>query len=58
VSTAAGLRDDRDAPLPPPWPARGSGRLSRRQSIVAWVVGGLIGLLLAAALIAVATGLV
>jgi hypothetical protein len=58
VSAAAGIRDEREMPLPPPWPARGSGRLSRRQSIVAWVLGGLIGLVLAAALIAVAVGLV
>jgi hypothetical protein len=57
VSAAAEIRDERAAPLPPPWPARGSGRLSRRESIVAWVVGGLLGLLLAAALIAVAVGL-
>lgn len=48
----------RDEPLPPPWPARGSGRLSLRQSTAAWIAGGLVGLVIAAALIAVMTDLV
>jgi len=58
MSAAGRLASDRDEPLPPPWPARGSGRLSLRQSTLAWIAGGLVGLVIAAALIAVMTGLV
>lgn len=56
--SAAGRAANRDEPLPPPWPARGSGRLSLRQSTAAWIAGGLVGLVVAVALIAVMTGLV
>jgi hypothetical protein len=58
MSAVAGLHRDRDEPLPPPWPARGGGRLSRRQSIVGWIVGTLVGLLLAAVLIGLMAGVI
>lgn len=58
MSSVGRLGADRDQPLPPPWPARGSGRLSLRQSTVAWIAGGLVGLAIAVALIAAMTGLV
>ncbi|GIK76618.1 MAG: hypothetical protein KJ006_07300 [Thermoleophilia bacterium] len=56
MSTAGRHAGDRDEPLPPPWPAHGSGRLDLRQSTIAWVAGGLVGLLVAAVLIALITG--
>jgi hypothetical protein len=57
MSAVGRLGTDRDEPLPPPWPARGSGRLSLRQSTIAWIAGGLVGLVVALALIALMTGL-
>ena len=35
-------------PLPPPWPLPRFRKLSRKQSIVAWLVGGFVGVALAA----------
>ncbi len=40
-----------DAPLPPPWPTTDFEALTRRQSIVAWTVGALVGTIVAAAAI-------
>ena len=40
-----------DAPLPPPWPTTDFEALTRRQSIVAWTVGLLLGVAIAAAAI-------
>jgi len=58
VSAADRAASGRDEPLPPPWPVRSSGRLSLRQSTAAWIAGGLVGLVVAVALIAVMAGLV
>jgi len=48
----AGGVDD-DEPLPAPIPGPEFRRLSRRQSIVAWTLGWLVGLMLATAAILV-----
>lgn len=40
-----------DAPLPPPWPTTDFEALNRRQSIVAWTIGGMLGVALATAAI-------
>lgn len=46
------VADGRDAPLPPPWPTTDFEALSRRQSIVAWTLGTLAGIVLAVVAIA------
>jgi hypothetical protein len=45
------VAEGQDAPLLPPWPNVDFEALSRRQSIVAWTVGALAGIVLAAAAI-------
>jgi hypothetical protein len=42
---------DQDEPLPGPVPGADFERLSRRQSIIAWIAGWIVGLTLAIAVI-------
>jgi hypothetical protein len=42
------VAEGQDAPLLPPWPSVDFEALSRRQSIVAWTIGAVIGIALAA----------
>lgn len=52
------VAEGQDAPVLPPWPNTDFEALSRRQSIVAWTVGALVGAILAvAAILAIAVEL-
>jgi len=53
LSTGEGPGVQHDEPLPAPIPGPEFRRLSRRQSIVAWTLGWLVGLMLATAAILV-----
>lgn len=44
-------RAEADEPLPLPWPSPDFRRLDRRQSIIAWTIGLLVGTGIAAAVI-------
>jgi hypothetical protein len=50
--------DARERPLPPPIPGTEFKRLTRRQSIIAWVVGAVVGAAVATAgILVVSSGL-
>jgi hypothetical protein len=54
LETDRGLGAGEDEPLPPPWPAPRFGRfrkLTRRQSVIAWLVGGFAGIAIAATVV-------